>query len=224
MLTPPAVIFDVDGVLVDSYRPHYESWHETAERHGVDYTEDDFLKGFGRTSREILRDQWGLTDAPDEELEEIDAAKEAAYRRIVAENFPAMAGAADLIRRLHDAGWKVAAGTSGPPENLSLCIDKLGVGPLLGAAVNGKQVARGKPAPDIFLKAAEGLGVSPNRCVVVEDSTPGVRAAKAAGMACLGYLSTGHERGELDEADRVVESFAGLTPDDFTTLLEGNDE
>lgn len=217
---PPAVIFDVDGVLIDSYAPHYESWRETAAGHGIDYTEAMFAKGFGRTSRDIVAEQWNRADLTAEQVREIDDHKEAAYRRIVATNFPAMPGASDLVAALHAAGFKVAVGSSGPPENVDLAIEKLGLAPYLDAKVTGRDVTRGKPDPQVFLIAAEKLGVPPRRCAVVEDAPAGVAAAKAAGMACVGFPSTGRTRGDVAQADLVISALTDLTPATFRDLIE----
>ena len=164
---PYAVIFDIDGVLIDSYRPHFQSWREIASRYGIDYTEAMFAKGFGRTSREIVAEQWNRADLRPEQVRQIDDAKEAAYRRIVAVEFPGMPGARDLVSALHTSGFKVAVGSSGPPENVDLAIEKLGLAPWLDAKVTGRDVTRGKPDPQVFLIAAEKLGVPPARCAVV---------------------------------------------------------
>ena len=219
-IQPLAVIFDVDGVLIDSYAPHYASWREIAAGHGVDYTEAMFATGFGRTSREIVAEQWNRPDLSPEQVRAIDDAKEAAYRRIVADVFPAMAGASDLVAALHAAGFKVAVGSSGPPENVDLAIEKLGLAPWLDAKVTGRDVTRGKPDPQVFLIAAEKLGVPPARCVVVEDAPAGVAAAKAAGMACVGFPSTGRTRADVAAADFVISSLAELTPAAFRELIE----
>jgi len=130
---------------------------------------------------------------------------------MVAEAFPAMAGGAELLERLHAAGWLLAVGTSGPPENLRVAVEGLGAARWFHAEVCGLDVAHGKPAPDIFLKAAERLGVAAARCVVVEDAVPGIEAAHAAGMPCVAICSEGHTHAELASAERVIDRFDELT-------------
>ena len=217
---PSAVIWDVDGVLVDSYDAHFRSWKKIAEDRGASYTEDDFLSGFGKTSREHLKENFGanMTDA---QIAEVDAEKEAAYRDSVTEDFPAMPGARELISELKGADFKIALASSGPAANLMLAVRLMKLQPFLSTVVSGADVTKGKPDPEIFLKAAKNCGVAPAHCVVIEDSRFGVEAAKAAGMGCLGLLSTGHAADELEAADRVVESLEGLTPDDLRALLPG---
>ena len=217
---PLCAIWDVDGVLVDSYAPHLATWKKTAEKYGVSYTEEDFQSGFGKTTREHLKENFGASMA-DDQIEQIEAEKEALYRETVAENFPAMPGARELIQALKDADFKIALASSGPAANLMLAVRMMKLQPFLSAVVSGGDVKKGKPDPEIFLKAAKNCGVDPSRCVVIEDSRFGAQAAKAAGMGCLGLLSTGHERAELDEADKVVDSLEGLTAEDVRALLPG---
>jgi beta-phosphoglucomutase len=213
-----AVIFDMDGVLVDSYRPHYESWREVLAEEGHDYTPAEFQRDFGRTSRETLTGLFpGLTDA---RFTSIDHRKATRYRELIADAFPAMDGAAALIDALHAAGWKLAVGSSGPPDNVAACVDGLQRRAKFGALVSRADIVRGKPDPEVFLTAAARLGVPPSRCVVIEDAVPGVRAAKAAGMACVGLLGTSDAallRGA--GADEIVETLTTLEPARLEAML-----
>jgi len=255
-----AVIFDMDGVLVDTYHAHYRSWMAVAEAEGFPFSEEEFARTFGQTSREIIAQCWGAKgrrkgtvpfslrenrdrahvgrkgtvpfslrenrDSPpvtqplsDEEIAALDDRKEAVFREILAEDFPPMPGVHELLARLHGAGFKLAVGSSGPPENVALVVEKLPGGSLFSATVDGMDVTRGKPDPQVFLIAAERLGVSPARCTVVEDAPAGVRAAHAAGMAAVALLSTGRTRKSLAAADLVVESLAELSPERIRALL-----
>jgi beta-phosphoglucomutase len=214
-----AVIFDMDGVLVDSYHAHFKSWQAVAAEAGRTVTEEDFATHFGRTSREIIATYWGDTGLSDQQIAALDDRKEAAFRKILESDFPVMPGAPELLESLHEAGFLLALGSSGPPENVDLVLDKLGTRSLFGAVVNGMDVTRGKPDPQVFLIAAERLGVAPKRCAVVEDAPPGVAAAKAAGMASVGLVSTGRTREELAEADLVVDSLGELSPDMLRELI-----
>lgn len=217
-----AVIFDVDGVLVDSYDAHLASWLATAREHDVPFTREDFDRTFGRTGRDIIRMLWpngsALSDAA---IRAIDEDKEKRYRAIVTQAFPAMDGAAELVTQLHKAGFRIAAGSSGPPENVRLAVERLGAAHAFEALVTGMDVTRGKPDPQVFLLAAERLGVPPARCVVVEDAPAGVEAAHRAGMKCVGLISTGRTPADVAHADRVVRSLRELTPRDVAVLLDG---
>ena len=217
-----AAIFDLDGTLVDSFDAHWRSWRAMCERHGVNLTHERFVRSFGMRNDRIVEMYWreeGHEPPAGEAAAACADEKEAIYRALVAESFPAMAGGRDLLGRLRDAGWRLAVGTCGPPVNLRVAVDGLAAGSLFPAAVCGLDVAHGKPAPDIFLKAAERLGVPPSRCLVVEDAVPGIEAAHAAGMPCLAICSAGHTHAELASAERVIDAFDTVTSADLRALL-----
>jgi len=221
MNDPLAVIFDMDGVLVDTYRAHFQSWLRMAERAGLHFTEAEFAPTFGRTSREIIAHFWGDGRIDDREIAALDAEKEAAFREIIAQDFPAMPGAKELLVALHHDRFKLAVGSSGPPDNVAMVVEKLDAKHLFGAIVTGMDVTRGKPDPQVFLLAAERLGVPPSRCVVVEDARPGIQAAHAAGMKAVGLVSTGRTREELAEADLLAAALEELSPEAFRRLIKG---
>jgi beta-phosphoglucomutase len=208
----PAVIFDMDGVLVDSYHAHFESWQIVAAEQGLALTEADFAAQFGRTNQEIIAVYWGADRYTDDEVAALGNRKEAAFREILQADFPAMPGARELLLALHDAGFALAVGSSGPPENIELVLGALGARRLFGAVVTASDVTRGKPDPQVFLLAAERLGVLPGRCAVVEDAPAGIAAAKAGGMTGIGLASTGRTRRSLSAADLVVDSLGELSP------------
>lgn len=207
-----AVIFDMDGVLIDSYHAHYRSWLEMAEPEGLSFTEAEFATTFGHTSREIIARFWGEGRYDDAQIAELDRRKEAAYRKIIETDFPDMPGAVELLRSLRAAGFRLAVGSSGPPENVAMVLEKLDARELFDAVVTGADVRRGKPDPEVFLLAAQRLGVVPGNCAVIEDAPAGVAAANAAGMTSVGLLSTGRTRKDLVAARAVVESLDDLTP------------
>jgi beta-phosphoglucomutase len=216
---PKAVIFDMDGVLIDSYRAHFESWKRAAAEHGSTYTEAQFAAGFGRTSREVIAEQWQSEPLSDQQIAQIDQRKEALFREILSLDFPAMPGAVELIESLVEAGFRIAVGSSGPDENVRLAIDRLGIARFLSAIVTGNDVKRGKPDPQVFLIAAEQMCVPPARCVVVEDAPVGVEAAHRGGMHAIALASTGRTVEQLAAADLVVKSLTGLTPARFHEVL-----
>src|SRR4051794_31882869 len=117
------LIFDMDGVLVNSYRAHLESWQTTAQEFGVEMTESDFARTFGRTSREVIRQLWsaqfgGDDGATSARVAAMDSKKEQAYRDVLEREFPEMDGASDLIAACHAAAFKIAIGSSAPPQNV----------------------------------------------------------------------------------------------------------
>jgi beta-phosphoglucomutase len=214
------VIFDVDGVLVDSYDAHYESWKMLGRERGFEMTEEQFVRTFGRTSREVIRDCWPHLATSDEAVKELDDRKEALYRDILRDNFPAMDGARELIDALAAAGFRLGVGSSGPPPNVELTLEQLGRKEAFAAVVTGQDVKFGKPNPQVFLIGAERLGLPPSQCLVVEDAPAGVQAAHAGGFVCLGLISKGRNEGQLAEAERTVRSLREASPGLIRELIE----
>jgi beta-phosphoglucomutase len=200
----------MDGVLVDSYRAHFESWRVAMREQRRDMTEEQFAATFGRTSREVIAQTWP-GQFSEAEIRALDDRKEAVFREILSLRFPVMPGALELLESLHESGIQIAIGSSGPPENVRLVLQRLGKQDLFGAVVTGEDVARGKPDPQVFLLAAERLGISPRRCAVVEDAQPGIEAARRAGMVAIGLVSTGRTKEQLAAADLVVSSLRELS-------------
>ncbi|NLY00982.1 MAG: HAD family phosphatase [Rhodopirellula sp.] len=215
-----AVIFDMDGVLIDSYLPHFRSWQTLGRETGRVMTEAQFAATFGRTSREVIRQLWPEQQFTDEQVAELDARKEEAFRKIIDDEFPVMAGAPELIASLVAGGFRLGIGSSAPPANVEMVIDRLGVRHLIGAVVTGADVERGKPDPQVFLLAAARLGLRPACCIVVEDAPDGVKAGHAAGMAVVALVSTGRSRELLSKAEYVVDTLQELTPQRFRDLID----
>jgi len=214
-----AVIFDMDGVLVDSYQAHYVSWNRMLARHDLAMSEQVFASSFGRTGREILEDQFG-DHVKQSEISEWDNCKEVDYRDILCEDFPAMAGARELLGNLGEAGFHLAIGSSGPPANVQVVVEQLGCGELFSATVDGHQVTCGKPDPEVFLKAAGKLGIDPRNCAVVEDAPVGITAAKRAGMTPIAITGTAPREELSDGAAIVVDSLAELSPSFIAELIQ----
>jgi len=206
------VIFDVDGVLVDSYDAHFESWQVLGRARGFEFPKRLFLRTFGRTTREVLAETFGATRFTPAEIAELDRCKESIFRDILAWQLPIMDGAVELIDQLHAAGFRLAVGSSGPPENVQLVLRHLQREDVFHGVVTGVEVTRGKPDPQVFQVAAERLRLEPRSCAVVEDAVAGIRAAKTAGMTCVALLSKGHSAADASEADHVVRSLRELSP------------
>jgi beta-phosphoglucomutase len=214
-----AVIFDVDGVLVDSYDAHLLSWQMLAAETGTILDERDFAATFGQTSRDIIARFWSIHDP--EQIQRLDDRKESLYRDIVSRDFPAMDGAVELIDALTAAGFRLAMGSSGPPENIELALDGLNRRAAFAAVVSGRDVRRGKPDPEVFLVAAKRLGIEPVRCVVIEDAPQGIQAARAACMGSVALLSRGRRRDDFTRLapDLIVDSLRELSPQRLTELI-----
>ena len=211
------VIFDLDGVLVDTSEFHRRSWFDLAEKEGYDMSDELFYSTFGMQNYQILP---LLADGElsAERVDEMAKWKECRYRELMGREVTAMEGAEELVAELKDRGFLLAVGTSTPRENLEPILEHTRFGDYFDAYVTGEDVSNGKPAPDTFLKAAEKLGAKPGDCVVVEDAIPGVAAGKNAGMMVAAVTST-RKREELHRADIVVDSLGELKASDFVRLL-----
>lgn len=215
-MRPAGVIFDMDGVLIDSYGPHLRSWCLLAEELGTSITEAQFASQFGRTSREIIRELFGVEQP--QEVHRLDGRKEVLYRELIRGRVPEMPGATAAIKALHAAGFRLAVGSSGPPQNVALVCNELGLERFLSATVTGADVQRGKPDPEVFELAADRMGVAPAFCVVVEDAPAGIEAAKRAGMRSIGLVGS-HPAEALAAADHVVEELDQVRPEPVRRLL-----
>ena len=201
-----AVIWDVDGVLIDSGEQHRRAWEQLAREEGLPYSDAAFWATFGMRNADIFPRMFGVSGPP-ERIVALGDRKEAIYRALLAENAVALPGAKELLAALHAAGYRQALGSSAPPANLEAIIGLLGIASFLNAIVSGEQVAHGKPAPDIFRAAAERLQIPPAQCLVIEDAPAGVAAAHAGGMRCLAVRRAGQpDAPGLDAADALVDS------------------
>ena len=210
-----AVLWDLDGTLVDSEAYHWRSWRDTAAAEGITLTYQQFLESFGKKNDLILRG-WLGPDTNPERIQRVGDAKEIEYRRLArAEGLAPLPGAADWVARLHAAGWKQAIASSAPRANVEVVMEALGFEHQIDAIVAAEDVTHSKPAPDVFLEAARRLGVPIARSIVVEDAASGIAGAKAAGMKSIGVS----RRIRLTDADIVVSSLAELSDDAFDRLL-----
>lgn len=201
-----AVIWDVDGVLIDSGEQHRRAWEQLAREEGLPYSDAAFWATFGMRNADIFPRMFGVSGPP-ERIVALGDRKEAIYRALLAEDAAPLPGAKELLAALHAAGYRQALGSSAPPANLEAIISLLGLASFLDAIVSGEQVARGKPAPDIFLAAAERLDIPPAHCLVIEDAPAGVAAAHAGGMRCLAVRRAGQpDAPGLDAADALVDA------------------
>lgn len=216
---PPGVIFDLDGVLTDTAELHYQCWQALADELGLpfDRQANEALRGLSR--EESLGKFLGRRAAEFSEQQKLELArrKNEDYLRRVARLSPAdlAPGAAELLSELRRRGARLAVASAS--RNAAAVIDRLGIGLLLDVLVDGNEVERSKPDPQVFLRAAERLGLPPRRCVVVEDAASGVDAALAAGMRVVGLGPP--ER--VGRAHCVKPRLAELSADELLALLDG---
>ncbi|MEX0621559.1 MAG: HAD family phosphatase [Candidatus Woykebacteria bacterium] len=199
-----AVIFDLDGVTVDSRGAWTESFKQAAQKFGFEYSEelDHLTRGVG-----VIKSAENLTahyKIPEKETQFLNATK-TAFNNLFAQKVTLMPGLLELLGRL-DKKYNLALASSSPRFVLSENFTKF---PQLTAyfevSIAGDEVERTKPSPDIFLLAARRLEVDPEKCLVIEDSPTGVVAAKAAGMKCIGLLDAGPKKQDISKADKQVE-------------------
>ena len=219
-MAPYAAIFDMDGVLIDSYQAHFASWQRMLATHGLTISEKDFARTFGQTNVAIISQFWPDKAADRDVMAAMADEKEQAFREVLREHFPEMPGASDLLRALHQAGWLLAVGSSGPRENVQTVLNCLPAGGLFHAAVTGCDVSHSKPHPEVFLTAAGKLGAKPECCVVIEDAPVGLQAAHAAGMAAVALTGTFDRAAHTGRADSIVDSLTELTPGQLAELID----
>ena len=210
-----AVLWDLDGTLLDSEEYHWLSWRDTMAALARPITREQFLATFGLRNDEILPG-WLGASATSDEINRVSLEKESLYRRLLRDRGVApLAGAAEWVRRLQKEGWRQAIASSAPRANVDVVLEVLGMASFFQAVVSAEDVTAGKPDPQVFLTAASRLGVLPAACVVVEDSPAGIEAARRAGMRCIGVS----RNGRLAAADLGVSSLDRLPPDAFKALL-----
>lgn len=210
------VIFDMDGVLVDSGWAHRQAWFDLAQAEGLEMSDEFFCETFGMQNDTILPMLRPGISKP--EMDRLSDYKEQRYRELVHSRPKAADGVLALLSDLKANGFRLAIGSSAPRANLDVFWGPLGLADYFQATVTKEQVVEGKPSPETFLKAAGMLSLAPQRCVVVEDALHGVQAARAAGMPVVAVTTT-RSRAELACADRVVDSLAELGAEDFIRLL-----
>jgi len=211
------VIFDLDGVLVDTGWAHKQSWYDLAEKEGFGMSDEFFYSTFGMQNYQIIPMLLGQ-EVSAEEVDRLSDWKEQRYRELITEKLTLANGAKELLDDLKNEGFLLAIGSSAPRANLDLILERLQVQTFFDVYVTKEDVSKGKPAPETFLKAAEKLALPAGRCVVVEDAVQGIEAGKAAGMRVVAITTT-RNRADLAEADLVVDSLAELRAEDFVKLI-----
>jgi beta-phosphoglucomutase len=208
------VLWDMDGTLVDTAELHFAAWSAVAKESGLPFSRTDFSSTFGWRNPEILRHLYGNRFS-DKEIADLGQRKEEQYRaagrRQGVEPLP---GVRPLVQSLRQSGFKQAIGSSAPRANLDLILELTKLASFFDALVSMEDTDRGKPDPQVFLLAAERVGVRPACCVVIEDAVVGVQAAKAGGMKCVAVDFVGHHgQAALRSvgADFVVKSLEEIT-------------
>jgi HAD superfamily hydrolase (TIGR01509 family) len=207
-------IFDWDGVVVDSSAAHEQAWARLAAAEGLPLAPGSFLRGFGKRNEVIIPEIHGWSRDP-AEIRRLSLAKEAHYRELAAGGLiRLLPGVRELLEALSAAGIPRVIGTSTHRANLDLAFGRFGLRELFEGAVSSEDVTRGKPDPEVFLKACALAGGDPARSVVLEDTLAGVAAAKAGGFRAVGLCTTNPRETMLGSgADVVAADLSEVTPD-----------
>ncbi len=212
-----ALIFDMDGTIVDNMAFHTKSWITFFERRGHAIDADAFFRATaGRQGGEIIRSHFG-EHLLDDEVMTLNHEKEAVYRELYAPHRKAVEGFEDLIADAKSQGIALAVGTAAPPANVEFTLDGLDLRRHFDAIVGATDVARGKPHPDVFLEAAKRCGAEPADCIVFEDAPLGVEAARRAGMRAVVLTTTlpAEAFAEFDNVIAIAPDFSQLSLDDL---------
>ncbi|MBP84493.1 MAG: glycoprotease [Verrucomicrobiales bacterium] len=189
--SPLGVVFDLDGVLIDSHDQHESSWFTLAKEIGKPMTKELFKESFGMRNEMCIPNvfEWSHNEA---EIKELGERKEELYRELlISRNLDPLPGVLDLVENLKRSGIPISLGSSTSRKNIEVCFQSTGLDSYFGSHYTGAEdVARGKPNPDVFLRAAEKIEREPANCLVIEDAHVGVEAGLAAGMKVIAVTTT----------------------------------
>ena len=216
-MSSQGVLWDMDGVLVDTGELHFQSWVETLKEYDVSFSHEFFVSTFGMNNAGILALVFGRKLEPDL-LAEIGDKKEAWFRRAIKGQAVPMPGVVDWLQQLKAWGFRQAVASSGPMANIAAVVDELKFNPYFDALVSGSAMP-GKPDPSVFLESARQIHVPPGNCAVIEDAIAGVQAAKRAGMKCIAVLTT-NPASALSEADVITDRLDRLSVDTVLKILD----
>lgn len=205
-MTIKAVIFDMDGVIVDNHKFHYMAWKQFSENYSFELDEEIYRERFnGKTNRDIF--QMIFDDPSDEEIEVYSQEKESLYRELYFDDLTPHTGLLDFLASLKRNQVKIALATSAPTENVDWTLDNLQLRPFFDVIVDGSEVENGKPDPEIYLTVCDKLEIQPKYCVVFEDSFAGIESGLEAECMVVG-MATSHEDWELEgKTDHIIHDF-----------------
>ncbi|HSW97355.1 MAG TPA: HAD family phosphatase [Candidatus Saccharimonadales bacterium] len=202
------ILFDMDGTMVDNTAYHKKAWEEFYKVHHMQFPDKDFrMKFSGKNNKQIFQMIFG-ENISDEDINKFADEKELMYRKLYASNIKPIKGLFEFIEKLKKKDIKIAVATTAIKENRDFILKELGLNNAFDAIIGYEDIIKGKPNPEIFLKAAAALHIKPESCIVFEDAPSGIEAAKRAGMKTVGVV-TSHTNKEL-LADRKIENFVGL--------------
>lgn len=210
-----AVVFDMDGTLVNNMQFHKKAWFEFLLQHGISITEEEFMEKNHGIITEIVP-RFFPRKLSDEEIMVLGHEKEMMYRNIYKPYIKPIDGLTDFLKALQNAGIKMALATAADQLNIDFTIDALHVRPFFSAITGSEEVSFGKPHPEVYTRTAQKLGIDPSDWVAFEDSISGVEAALAAGMRVVA-LTTTHTRGEFGAYAllKTIMDYTQISPSDL---------
>jgi beta-phosphoglucomutase family hydrolase len=213
------VIFDMDGTMVDNMMTHHRAWQSILAGVGLELTLEEVKREIHGINEEIIARLFG-DRFTEEEIKRIAYEKEAAYRRIFLPELKLVDGLPDLLETLYQANIPMAIGTAAPPENVDFVLDNLNLRQYFKSVLHAGHVSKGKPDPEIFIKAANGMGLDAPDCLIFEDSPTGAEAANRAGSPAI-ILTTTHQQAEFSHFPNVVKFIADFRAVNVEEILEG---
>jgi len=214
-----AVIFDMDGVICHTNPFHAEAFRQFFDKRSVPYTEQEFVDHmYGKHNSYIMK-YFLKRELNEAEIKVLEEEKEGLFRTIYADHIEPIAGYLKFLYDLKEAGFKTGVATSAPSANLSLILNKLGFISKMESILSSEDVQFHKPNPEVYLKSAQNLGVSPAHCVVFEDSFSGVSAALNAGMKVVGVLSS-HTKEELPPCNHYIKDYSDINVEIVKQLIQ----
>ena len=202
-----AFIFDMDGTVIDSTQLDYEAWQKAMREYDAELPYEDYIAKLGAKSSEIAKE---YLDVSDEEIDKLISRREEYFKQLVDEKgLSLLPGVEQFLQQLRNAHLKTALATGSNAEKLEFIFNKLPLKQYFDAFVTADDVSQGKPEPEVFVQAAAKLGVDPADCVVMEDATNGLQAAKNGGMRCIA-LTTTRGADQLQGADLIVKGYAEI--------------
>lgn len=217
-----AVLFDMDGVLINTEPLHYRMWKEAFRNRGLEISYDVYKGCIGATDAflmDLILDNYGRDFRGDEKL--LEDWRTIEKRMLEEEGFPEMSGVREMLSGLYEAGFLLAVASSSPLARIEAAMDYLGVKQYFSLLNTAENVEHSKPAPDIYLDTAEKLGVKPEECVVLEDSANGSVAAASAGTICVGLDNPDSGDQNLECARVIIKSLQEFTPELIRSLAQG---
>jgi len=212
-----AVIFDMDGVIVDNSAFHFEAWAAYCDKKGLPFSREELNGWFGATNMEILTKIYGRKIYRTEAIK-MGKEKEAIYRQMFGPVLAPVHGLPHLLQELKSLNFRLAVATSAPTENVDFVLDNTHTRKYFDAIVDASEIKKGKPSPEIYLKASRKLRVKPSHCLVFEDAFFGIEAARNAGIKVVG-LSTTHSPEELTGTALNIRDFSEINAEKIVDII-----